>query len=98
VLSKRRLAQLCVTAAVAGSALAATAVPASAANAVIGDRMTVCAQSLTVRTEPLGPWMGVLSYPQTFLAERTDPSGDWVYGFAYGDINADGWVENGYFC
>jgi hypothetical protein len=96
--TKRSLVRLGITAAVAGSALLAMTSPASAANAVIGDRMTVCTTDLAVRVQPLGAWMGELSYPQTFLAERTDPSGDWVYGFAYGDINADGWVQNGHFC
>ncbi|MDI5966676.1 hypothetical protein [Streptantibioticus silvisoli] len=87
-----------LTAAVAGTALIAAAVPAFAQNAVVGDRMTICTTDLAVRTQPLGAWMGELSNPQTFQVERTDPSGDWVYGFAYGDINAHGWVQNGFFC
>ncbi|HEY2698995.1 MAG TPA: hypothetical protein VGJ45_26290 [Pseudonocardiaceae bacterium] len=49
-----------------------------------------------MRTAPLGPWMGTLYKPQTFLVEQLD--GDWVRGFAYGDINRDGWVQNGWFC
>ncbi len=87
-----------VAAALAGAALAVTAVPASAQNAIIGDRMTICTTDLAVRTQPLGAWMGKLANPQTFQVERTDPSADWVYGFAYGDINAHGWVKNGFFC
>lgn len=70
--------------------------PAQAANGVVGQRMEVCAESLSVRTAPLGPWMGTLYKPQTFLVTQLD--GDWVYGFAYGDINRDGWVQNGWFC
>jgi hypothetical protein len=92
-ISARRTA---IAAAVAGAALLCGAVPAQAANGVVGQRMTVCAQSLDVRTAPLGPWMGTLFKPQTFLVQRLD--GDWVYGFAYGDINRDGWVQNGWFC
>jgi hypothetical protein len=23
---------------------------------------------------------------------------EWVYGFAYGNVNAHGWVQNGWFC
>lgn len=64
-----------------------TAAPAQAANGIPGVRMTVCADSLYVRTDPGGAWMGTLSYPQTFDVKNV--SGDWVYGFAYG---------NGWFC
>jgi len=73
-----------------------TAAPAQAANGTVGVRETVCAESLYVRTEPLGAWMGTLHYPQTFTVERIQ--GEWVYGFAYGDINRHGWVQDGWFC
>jgi hypothetical protein len=82
--------------AAAAIGLLITAQPAQAANGVVGQRMEVCAASLAVRTAPLGPWMGTLAKPQTFLVKQLD--GDWVYGFAYGDINRDGWVQNGWFC
>ena len=85
-----------ITAVAAVAALLAVALPAHAANGVVGQRMEVCADSLAVRTAPLGPWMGTLFKPQTFLVEKLD--GDWVYGFAYGDINRNGWVQNGWFC
>ncbi|MFD4692535.1 hypothetical protein [Streptomyces sp. NBC_00683] len=80
---------------------AATAVltvnPATAANGTVGQRETVCAQDLFVRvTAPHGAWMGTLYRGQTFLVEEA--GGDWVYGFAYGDINRRGWVQNGWFC
>lgn len=87
-----------VIGAFAGVALIATTVPASAQDAIIGDRMTICTTDLAVRTQPLGAWMGELSNPQTFQVIRTDPSATWVYGHAYGKINADGWVQNGHFC
>ena len=80
-------------------ALAATmtAAPAQAANGTVGERETVCADSLFVRvTAPHGAWMGTLVKGQTFLVEQVN--GDWVYGFAYGDINRRGWVQNGWFC
>ena len=58
---------------------------------------TVCATDLFVRvTAPHGAWMGTLHKGQTILVERVN--GDWVYGFAYGDINRRGWVQNGWFC
>jgi hypothetical protein len=92
-----RTASIGVTAAVlAGTALLALAGPASAANGTVGVRETVCAQDLYVRTAPVGAWMGTLSQGQTFLVEEVD--GSWVYGFAYGDINRHGWVQNGWFC
>lgn len=76
--------------------LAAMASPAQAASGTVGVRETVCAQDLYVRTSPGGAWMGTLYYGQTFLVESK--SGGWDYGFAYGDINRHGWVQDGWFC
>jgi hypothetical protein len=88
------------TTALAGALLVGGAVltsaPANAANGHVGVRETVCAQDLELRTEPLGARMGTLHKPQTFLVKQI--SGSWVYGFAYGDINHDGWVQDGWFC
>lgn len=87
-----------LVAAVALTAVATTATPAHAANGTIGERETVCANDLYVRTAPAdGPWMGTLYRGQTFLV-KGPKSGDYVYGFAYGYINANGWVRDGYFC
>lgn len=80
----------------AAAALVTSVAPASAADGTPGQRETVCAQSLAVRTQPLGAWMGTLSHPQTFKVERV--SGDWAYGFAYGHVNRRGWVQDGWFC
>jgi hypothetical protein len=85
-----------IAAGVVALTLTAAVQPALAANGVVGERMTVCAQTLDLRTAPLGPWQGTLYKGQTFLVKSLD--GDWVYGFAYGDINRDGWVQNGWFC
>ncbi|MGR8009055.1 hypothetical protein [Streptomyces hypolithicus] len=83
-----------------GLAVAATcitAVPAQAANGTVGQRETVCADDLFVRvTAPHGAWMGTLYRNQTFLVEKVN--GDWVYGFANGNVNRRGWVQNGWFC
>ncbi|WP_461007997.1 hypothetical protein [Streptomyces capparidis] len=73
-----------------------TVAPARADGGTPGVRETVCADSLYVRTEPGGAWMGTLHHPQTFLVERV--SGGWAYGFAYGDVNRHGWVQDGWFC
>jgi hypothetical protein len=92
-----RTASLTVAAAaLAASALMTTAGEAAAANGTVGVRETVCAQDLYVRTEPVGAWMGTLYQGQTFLVEQVN--GSWVYGFAYGEINRQGWVQNGWFC
>ena len=79
-----------------GVALFAGAASAQAADGTPGERETVCADSLYVRTEPGGAFLGTLYRPQTFYVERV--SGDWAYGFAYGDVNRHGWVQDGWFC
>jgi hypothetical protein len=86
------------SAVVAGTAVALVlvAAPAQAANGHVGVRETVCADTLAVRTEPLGAWMGVLKRGQTFLVDQAN--GSWAHGFAYGDINRKGWVQDGWFC
>ncbi|MQA26623.1 MAG: hypothetical protein GEU94_14415 [Micromonosporaceae bacterium] len=87
-----------------GALILATALVAAAhadhtrcAHAVVGVRQTVCAETLSVRTQPGGAWMGTLYHGQTFDVEQISPSGAWVYGFAYGHINRRGWVQNGWF-
>ncbi|MGK5520934.1 hypothetical protein ACSNN9_16465 [Micromonospora sp. URMC 107] len=77
--------------------LVLTATPGHAANGTIGQRETVCAQDLFVRTDPNGAWMGTLYRGQTFLVEGPR-SGGYVYGFAYGHVNRRGWVQDGWFC
>lgn len=85
-----------VSAAVVVALLAAPAA-ARAANGTIGVRETVCANDLFVRTEPNGAWMGTLYQGQTFLV-KGPRSGGYLYGFAYGHINRNGWVQDGWFC
>lgn len=58
--------------------------------------MVICAQSLSVRTAPAGAAVGVLGYAQSFDVVRVQNG--WVYGFAYGNLNAYGWVQDGWFC
>jgi hypothetical protein len=92
----RTLALSAAAALLSAAAALAVPAPASAADGTVGTRETVCAQDLYVRTAPLGAWTGTLYQGQTFLVEQLD--GSWVYGFAYGDINRHGWVQNGWFC
>jgi hypothetical protein len=84
--------------AVAASAItvSAAAVPASATT--IQTVRTVCARDLYVRATPAGVVIGTLYYGDHFDVYRYSPSGDWVYGHAYGNVHKDGWVQNGWFC
>ena len=82
---------------VTAALLVAPATAARAANGTIGEREAVCADSLFVRTQPIGAWMGTLYRGQTFLVEGPR-SGGYVYGFAYGHVNRRGWVQDGWFC
>lgn len=93
----RSAARAAVAAGLAAAALLTTPSAAQAAYGTIGERETVCAQSLYVRTSPGGAWMGTLYYGQTFLVEGPRSSG-YIYGFAYGHINRRGWVQDGWFC
>jgi hypothetical protein len=78
--------------AVASTTLASSAV---ADAGTPGQRETVCAKTLAVRTGS-NAWLGELRRGQTFRVERVD--GHWAYGFAYGQINHKGKVEDGWFC
>ncbi|MGA8116683.1 MAG: hypothetical protein WCA46_23865 [Actinocatenispora sp.] len=82
-------------AAVAGSLLT-VASPAQAAWGSPGGRYTVCAVDLAVRDAPAGTPFNTLTTGQTFQIDFV--SGSWARGFAYGNVNANGWVENGWFC
>ena len=61
-------------------------------------RHTICATDLYVRETAAGAIVGTLFKGETFDAEQYSPSGDWVYGMAYGHVNRHGWVQNGWFC
>lgn len=85
---------------VTGIALS-TAAPALAIGSLqqgrVGVRETVCAQTLQFRSGPnSGANDGQLAYGQTFQVESR-ANGE-VYGFAYGDINRNGYVQDGWFC
>jgi hypothetical protein len=76
--------------------LAVNTTQAQAANGHLGVRETVCAQDLEFRTEPGGARAGTLHYGETFKIDQIIPG--WVHGFAYGTINHNGWVQDGWFC
>ena len=63
-----------------------------------GTRRTVCATDLYVRDSPQGIFIGTLYKGQTLEVTDYSPSGAWAYGFAYGNVNKWGWVQNGWFC
>lgn len=96
--------------AIAVAVLAAPAAPAQAEqdqvapaaagfrNGRIGVRETICADSLYFRTAPHdGAFDGNMWRPQTFRVEGPRV-GNYIYGFAYGEINRYGWVQDGWFC
>ncbi|MDX3073653.1 hypothetical protein ACIP98_05210 [Streptomyces sp. NPDC088354] len=91
-----RISRAVVVAAALAAGLLTTAGPARAADGTIGRRETVCAQDLYVRTAPGGAWTGTLYTGQTFTVESKQSG--WAYGFAYGNINRHGWVQDGWFC
>ncbi|MBV1852733.1 hypothetical protein [Catellatospora tritici] len=94
MVSLRRAA---LAAALVAAMVTAVPAPALAANGRIGVRETVCAQSLFVRTDPGGAWMGTLYQGETFTVQGPR-SGGYIYGFAYGHVNRHGWVQDGWFC
>ncbi|MFF4692341.1 hypothetical protein [Streptomyces sp. NPDC001307] len=85
-----------VVAAVSAAVLIGAGPAIAYSNGTVGVRETVCASDLYVRTDPGGAWMGTLYKGQTFLVESKQSG--WAYGFAYGDINRHGWVQDGWFC
>lgn len=81
----------------AATAVAAAVTVLAAPGAVAAERKTVCAQNLYVREQPMGRAIGTLYAGQSMDVERYSESG-WAYGFAYGHVNARGWVQGGWFC
>lgn len=71
-----------------------------AAGGDTGQRLTVCARDLEVRHDKGGSAFGRLYENQTFTVKRVDQEfgSEWVYGFAWGNVNSDGYVQNGWFC
>jgi hypothetical protein len=62
-------------------------------------RYHICGvQDVIVRTEPGGSYVGLLKNGETFDQRRYSPSGQWAEGYAYGQVNAPGWVPTAYLC
>ncbi|MEU0886214.1 hypothetical protein ABZ345_47235 [Lentzea sp. NPDC005914] len=63
-------------------------------------RAAVCAADLSVRHSRGGSAFNYLYKYQTFEIWGVDAEfgSEWVYGFAYGNVNAPGYVQNGWFC
>lgn len=62
----------------------------------IGQREAVCAKSLTLRDVPGGAVQGTLGTGESFQVQSRH--GEWVRGFAYGNVNKVGYVLDGWFC
>lgn len=98
----------CVLVGVSGLTASANGSQLSATAGDVGKRWTVCAQDLTVRDAPGGQVIGTLYGPQTggrpaetFTIHDAGPGesgGEWVRGHAWGNVNRDGYVQNGRFC
>jgi hypothetical protein len=95
-----RFARIAIVATVlTGTAVAMAGVTTTTASAATSNTTReVCAQSLYVRAAPAGVVIGTLFKGDNFNQERSDASGIWVFGHAYGNVHQDGWVENGWFC
>jgi hypothetical protein len=76
----------------------------SATTGDIGKRWTICAQDITLRDSPGGRVIGTLYGParggpaQTFSITGMTHGGEWVRGHAWGHVNKDGYLQNGWFC
>lgn len=66
----------------------------------VGKRLTVCAQTLDVRSSYGGTAFAQLTYGQTFTVHQNyaEFGSEYVRGFAWGNVNAEGYVQNGWFC
>ncbi|WUH98448.1 hypothetical protein OHR68_33860 [Spirillospora sp. NBC_00431] len=93
--SIRRAAVAALAGASAFAVASAVAPAALADRGTPGQRETVCADTLAVRTDS-NAWQGYLYRGETFRVDRVD--GHWAYGFAYGRVNHKGKVEDGWFC
>lgn len=91
-----KLSRAAAVTAIAAAALTGGVAAAPAASA--STMHTICAQDLYVRDTPQGVVIGTLFYGERFRADRYSPSRQWVYGYAYGQANKYGWVQNGWFC
>ncbi|MFD1545919.1 NPP1 family protein [Nonomuraea guangzhouensis] len=70
----------------------------------VGKRWAVCAKDVTVRDSPGGRMIGTLYGPQqgrpaqSFTITGVAQGGQWVSGHAWGHVNKDGYLQNGWFC
>jgi hypothetical protein len=66
----------------------------------VGKRLTVCAQTLDVRSSYGGTPFAQLTSGQTFTVYQNyaEFGSEYVRGFAWGNVNAEGYVQNGWFC
>ena len=91
-----RLTRTAAATLVAAGAIATGVAVAPAASA--STTHVVCAQDLYVRDTAAGVVIGTLYYGERIRVDRYSPSRQWAYGFAYGNVDKHGWVQNGWFC
>jgi hypothetical protein len=99
---RTRLAAAALTAAVAVVPAAALATPGASAAPIkprYGSNVHgICANSATVLKTPGKGLLGNLSKGETIKVKRVSPSGTYVYGFARGTANKNGWVKTSALC
>lgn len=68
--------------------------------ATIGKRLTVCANHLDLRPSRGGAPFARLHKGDQFKIGAVDHPylSEWVHGFAYGKVNKNAYVQNGWFC
>ncbi|MGW4271708.1 hypothetical protein ACWEGQ_04925 [Streptomyces seoulensis] len=66
----------------------------------VGKRLTVCAATLDVRSSYGGAAFARLTQGETFTVHQNyaEFGSEYVRGFAWGTVNAEGYVQNGWFC
>jgi hypothetical protein len=94
-----RFARLATAAAFGAATIAVPlAAPAQASGGAQTNNIhTVCAQDLYVRDKASGVVIGTLYYGDSFDFISSNGNG-WDYGYAFGHVNRNGWVQAGWFC
>jgi hypothetical protein len=99
---RNRLATIALTAAVAVVPAAALAAPGASASTIkptYGSNVHgICAKSAAVLKTPGKGLIGTLSRNETIKVKRVSKSGLYVYGFARGTANKNGWVKTSALC
>jgi hypothetical protein len=99
---RNRLATIALTAAVSVVPAAALAAPGASASTIkptYGSNVHgICAKSATIQKAPGTGLIGNLVLGDSIRVKRVSTSGRYVYGFARGTANKNGWVKTSALC